>query len=142
VIDERQLLVRTAAIASDYLDTLGSRPIRPDRGYQEMLAVLDAPLPEGPTDALAVVEELAAAVEPGICATGSGRYFGFVIGGAVPASLATDWLVSAWDQNTGLADPTPATSALEAVAGRWVLEVLGLPRHASYAFVTGCQMPT
>jgi glutamate/tyrosine decarboxylase-like PLP-dependent enzyme len=71
---------------------------------------------------------------------GSGRYFGFVIGGALPAALAADWLVSAWDQNTGLAEPTPATSALETVAGRWVLDALGLPAHCSFAFVTGCQM--
>ena len=71
---------------------------------------------------------------------GSGRYFGFVIGGALPSSLAADWLVSAWDQNTGLAQPTPALSALEAVTGRWVLELLGLPPHSSFAFVTGCQM--
>ena len=71
---------------------------------------------------------------------GSGRFFGFVIGGALPAALAADWLVSAWDQNTGLAEPTPAASALEAVAGRWVLELLGLPSDSSFAFVTGCQM--
>ena len=58
----------------------------------------------------------------------------------MPASLAADWLVSAWDQNAGLASPTPAVSAIEAVAGRWVLELLDLPRHASFAFVTGCQM--
>ena len=71
---------------------------------------------------------------------GSGRYFGFVIGGALPASLAADWLVSAWDQNAGLAQPTPAIAALETVTGRWVLELLGLPPQASFAFVTGCQM--
>ena len=73
-------------------------------------------------------------------AIGSGRWFGFVAGGALPASLASDWLVSAWDQNTGLAEPTPSTSALEVVAGRWLLELLGLPAHSSFAFVTGCQM--
>ena len=89
---------------------------------------------------IAVVDELAAVAEPGLTAMGSGRYFGFVIGGALPASLAADWLVSAWDQNAGLAQPTPAVSALEAVTGRWVLELLGLPAHSSFAFVTGCQM--
>jgi glutamate/tyrosine decarboxylase-like PLP-dependent enzyme len=73
-------------------------------------------------------------------AIGSGRWFGFVAGGALPASRASDWLVSAWDQNTGLAEPTPSTSALEVVAGRWLLELLGLPAHSSFAFVTGCQM--
>ena len=138
--DEHELLTRTAEIAAAYLDTLDTRPIRPERTYEEMHAAFDVPLPDGETDALAVVEELATMAEPGITAMGSGRYFGFVIGGALPVSLAVDWLVSAWDQNTGLAEPTPATSALEAVAGRWVLDILGLPSHASFAFVTGCQM--
>ncbi len=137
---ERELLARTAALAADYLETLDTRPVRPERDYRAMLAALDEPVPEGPSDPAAVVDELARAGEPGITAMGSGRYFGFVIGGALPASLAADWLVSAWDQNTGLAEPTPATSALEAVAGRWVLELLGLPTQSSFAFVTGCQM--
>mgnify|MGYP000094201087 FL=1 len=138
--DERELLARTAEIAAGYLDTLPTRPVRPERGYAELHAAVDAPLPETGADPLSVVEELAALAEPGITAMGSGRYFGFVIGGALPASLAADWLVSAWDQNTGLAEPTPATSALEAVAGRWVLDALGLPPQSSFAFVTGCQM--
>ena len=137
---ERELLARTAAIAADYLETLDTRPVRPERRYREMLALLDSPLPEHPTDPAVVVEELAAVAEPGIMAIGSGRWFGFVAGGALPGSLASDWLVSAWDQNTGLAEPTPATSALEAVTGRWVLELLGLPPDSSFAFVTGCQM--
>jgi glutamate/tyrosine decarboxylase-like PLP-dependent enzyme len=139
-VTERELLARTAALAADYLETLDTRPIRPERGYREMLAALDASVPDGPSEPAAVVEELAQAADEGITAMGSGRYFGFVIGGALPASLAADWLVSAWDQNTGLAEPTPATSALEAVTGRWVLELLGLPPHSSFAFVTGCQM--
>jgi glutamate/tyrosine decarboxylase-like PLP-dependent enzyme len=139
-VTERELLARTAAIAADYLETLDTRPVRPERRYREMLALLDSPLPEHPTDPAVVVEELAAVAEPGIMAIGSGRWFGFVAGGALPASLASDWLVSAWDQNTGLAEPTPSTSALEVVAGRWLLELLGLPAHSSFAFVTGCQM--
>src|SRR4051794_8731584 len=71
---------------------------------------------------------------------GSGRYFGFVIGGALPAALAADWLTSAWDQNAGLALPTPAATVVEEVAGRWLKELLGIPPHASFALVTGCQM--
>ncbi|MCZ7589542.1 MAG: hypothetical protein M5U27_11960 [Gaiella sp.] len=117
---ERELLARTAALAADYLETLDTRPVRPEHDYRTMLAALDGPVPEGPSEPAAVVGELARTGEPGVTAMGSGRYFGFVIGGALPASLAADWLVSAWDQNTGLAEPTPATSALEAVAGRWV----------------------
>jgi glutamate/tyrosine decarboxylase-like PLP-dependent enzyme len=139
-VTERELYRRAAELAADYVETLDTRPVRPDRDYREMLALLDQPLPDGPSDPVAVVEELAREGEPGVTAMGSGRYFGFVIGGALPAALAVDWLVTAWDQNTGLAEPSPATSALEAVAGRWVLELLGLPSQSSFAFVTGCQM--
>ncbi len=138
--DERALLFRTAEIAAQYLESLDTRPVRPEADYATMLAAVDGPVPDDGIEALAVVEELAAVVEPGLTAMGSGRFFGFVIGGALPSSVAADWLVSAWDQNTGLAQPTPGLSALEAVTGRWVLELLGLPPHSSFAFVTGCQM--
>ena len=139
-MSEREVLARAAAIAADYVESLGTRPVGPARTYPEMLAVLDEPLPEGPSDPGGVVGELARVADEGITAMGSGRYYGFVIGGALPASLAADWLVSAWDQNACLAEPTPAAAALEAVAGRWVLELLGLPSHSSFGFVTGCQM--
>ena len=137
---ERELLARTAALAADYLETLDTRQIRPERGYREMHELFDRAVPDRPADSADVVEELAAVGEQGVMAIGSGRWYGFVAGGAVPSSLAADWLVSAWDQNTGLAEPTPATSALEAITGRWVLELLGLPPDSSFAFVTGCQM--
>ena len=137
---ERDLLARTASIAADYLETLATRPVAPARTYREMHAVLDGSVPESPTEPETVVEEMARLLEPGLTAMGSGRFFGFVIGGALPAAVAADWLVTTWDQNAGLAEPTPATSALEAVAGRWVIELLALPSHASFAFVTGCQM--
>jgi glutamate/tyrosine decarboxylase-like PLP-dependent enzyme len=140
VTGERELLTRTAELAIEFVESLDTRAVRPEQRYAEAVAAFGAPLPDGPTDPLAAVEELARLAEPGLTAMGSGRYFGFVIGGALPASLATDWLVSAWDQNTGLAEPTPATCALETVTGRWVLDILGLPAHCSFAFVTGCQM--
>jgi len=139
-VTERELLARTAALAADYLETLDTRQIRPERGYRRMHELFDRAVPDRPADPADVVEELAAVGEQGVMAIGSGRWYGFVAGGAVPSSLAADWLVSAWDQNTGLAEPTPATSALEAVTGRWVLELLGLPPDSSFAFVTGCQM--
>ena len=91
-------------------------------------------------DPLRVLEELVADAEPGITAMGSPRYFGFVIGGALPAALAADWMAATWDQNAGLASPTPAVAAIEEIAGAWVLDLLGLPDDASFAFVTGCQM--
>jgi glutamate/tyrosine decarboxylase-like PLP-dependent enzyme len=138
--DERALLARAAELAADWLDTLDTRPIRAEVDYRTMLQAVDVPVPEHATDPHALLEELAALAEPGLTAMGSGRFFGFVIGGSLPAATAADVLATAWDQNTGLAAPTPATSALEAVTGRWVLELLGLPAHCSFAFVTGCQM--
>jgi len=114
--------------------------VRPDADYGAMLAAVDRPVPDDGADPADVIDELSRLAEPGLTAMGSGRYYGFVIGGTLPSSLAADWLVSAWDQNTGLAHVSPATSALEAVTGRWVLELLGLPAHCSFAFVTGCQM--
>ncbi len=139
-VDERALLARAAELAADWLDTLDTRPVRAEVDYRAMLRAVDCPVPERGTDPHALIEELAALAEPGLTAMGSGRFFGFVIGGSVPAATAADMLATAWDQNTGLAAPTPATSALEAVTGRWVLELLGLPAHCSFAFVTGCQM--
>ena len=76
----------------------------------------------------------------GLMGMGSGRFFGFVIGGALPAAIGADWLVTAWDQNTGLFAPTPAMSVIEEIAGRWIVELLGLPAESSFAFVTGGQM--
>ena len=138
--DERALLARAAELAADWIETLDTRPVRPEVDYATMLRAFDTPVPEEGMDPLDVVDELARTAEPGLTAMGSGRFYGFVIGGSVPAATAADVLVSAWDQNTGLAAPTPATSAIETVAGRWVLDLLGLPPHCSFAFVTGCQM--
>jgi glutamate/tyrosine decarboxylase-like PLP-dependent enzyme len=86
---------------------------------------------------------LAAHVEdatPGIVGIPSGRYFGFVIGGAVPAAVAADWLTSVWDQNAGLYVGGPSAAVVEEVCRGWLAELLGLPPHVSVAYVTGCQM--
>jgi glutamate/tyrosine decarboxylase-like PLP-dependent enzyme len=87
-----------------------------------------------------VVDLLAEACEPGLVAIPSGRFFGMVIGGALPAALGADWLTSAWDQNVGLRSLTPAASAVEEVAGRWLVELLGLPTGSAVGFVTGATM--
>jgi len=138
--DARDLLRETAELAADFLDSLDRRPVFPSAGVEELRARLGGPLPEGPSDPRSVVAKLADAADLGIVGMAGGRYFGFVIGGGVPAALAADWLTSAWDQNAGLYVGGPAASVAEEVAGGWLAELLGLPRDVSFAFVTGCQM--
>src|SRR5262249_33701142 len=104
------------------------------------LAAFDGPVPETGADPVAVVEELARAADPGLTAMSGGRFFGWVIGGTLPAALAADWLTPTRDQNAGRAEGTPAAAAVERVALRWVLELLDLPRTCSGALVTGAQM--
>jgi glutamate/tyrosine decarboxylase-like PLP-dependent enzyme len=87
-----------------------------------------------------VVDLLARTAEPGLMAMPSGRFFGWVIGGTLPAALASDWLVSAWDQNACLRYGAPAMAAIEERAGTWLLELLGLPAAADVGFVTGATM--
>jgi glutamate/tyrosine decarboxylase-like PLP-dependent enzyme len=137
--DLRKLFEQTAELAASFYETLDERPVYPRATAAELREALAGPLPEQPTDARTVIAELAAAADPGIVAETSGRYFGFVIGGAVPASIAADWLTSAWDQNAGLYVGGPAASVVEEVAGAWLIELLGLPEDASFGFVTGGQ---
>ena len=138
--DERRLLARTAEIAADFIDSLDTRPVPARGSVGELRVALARPLPQNPTDPVSVIEELAAAGELGVVGIPSGRYFGFVIGGAVPAALAADWLASTWDQNAGLYACGPSASVVEEVVGDWLKQLLGIPAHASFALVTGCQM--
>ncbi|MET0734935.1 MAG: aminotransferase class V-fold PLP-dependent enzyme [Microbacterium sp.] len=98
------------------------------------------PLPEEGLDAETLIDDLAERADPGLVAIPGGRFFGFVIGGTLPAALAADWLVSAWDQNSGSTLLTPTVAALERTAGAWLCELFGLPADASVGFVTGAQV--
>ena len=133
----RQALDAAHRHALEWLETVAERPVRPDLDADGILARLRQTLPDGGTDAAAVVDELADAAGPGLMAIGSPRFYGFVMGGTYPAAVAADWLVSAWDQNTGSRQPTPATAALEEVAAHWLLELLGLPAGSGVGFATG-----
>jgi glutamate/tyrosine decarboxylase-like PLP-dependent enzyme len=139
-MSERDLLHQTADYAADFLSTLDERPIRSEATVDELFESLGDPLPEGGMDPRAVVASLVEDAQPGIVGTASGRYFGFVIGGAVPAAIAADWLTSVWDQNAGLYVGGPSAAVVEEVCRRWLAELLGLPADVSVAFVTGCQM--
>jgi glutamate/tyrosine decarboxylase-like PLP-dependent enzyme len=139
-VDERKALQRAAELGIEYVESVPDRPVRPTATLQELRDALDLPLPDGPTDPVEVIESLARDVDAGLTQMTGGRYFGFVIGGAVPAALAADWLTSAWDQNAGLALLAPGAAVVEEVAGGWLKDLLDIPSHASFAFVTGCQM--
>jgi glutamate/tyrosine decarboxylase-like PLP-dependent enzyme len=136
----RELLSAAADHAASYLESLSDRPVGAALDPMGARAALERALPDGPGDPRAVLDALVEEAGPGITAMGSPRYFGFVIGGALPVAIAADWMTSAWDQNAGLASPTPAAAAIEEVAGAWLVDLLGLPSGVSFAFVTGCQM--
>jgi len=140
VSELRDLLGLTADIASDFLETLDERPVLGPVDADALRESLGGPLPESPSDPRLVIADLAANADPGIAAMPASRWFGFVIGGSVPAALAADWLTSTWDQNAGLFAPTPAAAIVEETAGAWLRDLLGIPAHASFGFVTGCQM--
>jgi glutamate/tyrosine decarboxylase-like PLP-dependent enzyme len=126
--------------ALSWLTSLSERPVPPRATADEIVKALGEALPDGPTDAAAVIDELARGAEPGLMAMPSGRFFGWVIGGTLPAALAADWLVSAWDQNSGMRFATPGTAGAEEVAAGWLLDLLGLPHGSDVGFVTGATM--
>jgi glutamate/tyrosine decarboxylase-like PLP-dependent enzyme len=125
--------------AKAWLSSLDDRPVPAALDADEVARRLGE-LPDGPTPADEVVDLLASACEPGLAAIPSGRFFGMVMGGSLPAALGADWLTSAWDQNIGLRTVTPAGAAVEEVAGRWLLDLLGLPDESAVGFVTGATM--
>ena len=136
----RELLLEAAQRATDYLESLDARPVFPSPEALAGLAAFDEPLPETACDPHESLALLDAAGSPATVASAGGRYFGFVIGGAQPGALAANWLAGAWEQNAGLASASPVGAKLEAVALRWLLEVLGLPPGAGGGFVTGGTM--
>lgn len=131
-----------AAVARtrEWLDSLPDRRVPASASAEQIAAVLGQALPDGPTDPTKVVDLLAGAAEPGLVATPSGRFFGLVIGGSLPAALATDWLVSAWDQNAAMHAASPANAAIEDIASAWLLDLLGLPAESAVGYCTGATM--
>lgn len=135
-----QLLQRTCDLALEYLNSLKHRPVGPPADFVAMAERAGGPLPAEGEDPVQVVERLADSIAPGLIASPGPRFFGFVIGGSLPAALAADWLTSAWDQNAFSSLSSPAAAVAEHVAAGWLREVFGLPATCSVGFTTGCTM--
>ena len=133
------LLDRVRSHAAHHLAVLDDRPVRATAEAPELRSALGGPLPDGPGDPVAVLDALAGLADRGTTATTSARFFGFVVGGVVPAAMAADMLAPVWDQNAGLHVAGPIAAVTEEVARTWLLDLLRLPADASMGFVTGGQ---
>ena len=136
----REAIIEATRQAAAYLDATEARPVARPGDHRELRDRLGGPLPEAPEPAEAVVRALAEGVNAALVNSVGPRYFGFVVGGVVPAALAADWLTSTWDQNAGMFATSPAAAQAETVVAGWLLELLGLPPTASVGLVTGGQM--
>ncbi|NHZ38932.1 pyridoxal phosphate-dependent decarboxylase family protein [Massilia aquatica] len=136
----RPALERALSHALDHLDHLEQQPVGARASLDTLRNRLSRPLADAGLPAAQVIDELAADTAGGINGSAGGRFFGWVIGGALPAALAADWLTSAWDQNAATFACAPAVTVIEEVCGGWLKDLLGLPRDASFALTSGCQM--
>lgn len=138
--DDAAALARAAELAAGYRAGLDTRPIGPAEDYAAQLARFGGPVPETGREAVEVIEALAANAGPGLMACPSPRFLGWVVGASHPVGVAADWLTSSWGQNTPMSASTPAAAAAEETAGRWMLELLDLPRESGFGFTTGATM--
>jgi glutamate/tyrosine decarboxylase-like PLP-dependent enzyme len=136
----RAALERATAHALQYLEQLDTASVAATTSLADLRARLGRPLAVRGVDPVQVLDDLAADVAGGILGSAGGRFFGWVIGGSLPAALGADWLTSAWDQNAGLYACGPAAAVIEEICGDWLKDLLGLPAAASFGLVSGCQM--
>ena len=137
---EQDALARAVDLARGYIASRSDRPVWPTGPLQDLRAALGGPLPATPIDPTDVIDALARAADPGLVTTTGPRYFGFVTGGALPATVAAEWLTAVWDQPASLYVMSPAAAVVEEVAAGWLIDLLGLSSGCSIGFVTGCHM--
>jgi glutamate/tyrosine decarboxylase-like PLP-dependent enzyme len=136
----KELLAETAVRAARYVAAINTRKVAPASEDIERLEQLGGALPEGPCDPASVLAQLDDVGSPATVATTGGRYFGFVIGGTLPAALAANWLAGAWDQNASMQIMSPVSCRIEEIVMAWVADLLGLPPASGMGFVTGTTM--
>src|SRR4051812_46523930 len=134
------LLELAARLGAEHGASVPDRHVGWSAGADELRAALGRELSLDGEDPEVVLRELTTDVDPGLVASTSPRYFGFVIGGVLPVARAADWLTVAWDQNAGGYSCGPAVALIEEIAGTWSRELLELPDGCSFGFTTGCQM--
>ena len=133
-------LDKAAKAASAYLERVESNPVTESPKLEKLRAVFNKPFSDQGIDGDQVIAELIQDVEPGLLHTAGSRFFGWVIGGSTPPTIAADWMCSVWDQNAAAYACSPSMAVIEEITGEWLKEILGLPATASFSFVTGCQM--
>ncbi len=139
-MNRKNLLERTCEIANEFLASLPDRPVGRPVDFDGLLASMGGSLPSDGEDSLQIIEHLWKVADPGLVASAGPRYFGFVVGGSLPAAVAADWLTGIWDQNAGLYALSPAAAAAEQIAGSWLRDLFGLPKEMGFGFVTGGTM--
>ena len=132
----KELLADAAARAARYIETIDNRPVAPSSDAVAHLAALGGAVPEKPSNPADVLRLLDNVGSPATVATAGGRYFGFVIGGALPATLAANWLAAAWDQNACMRVMSPVAAKAEDAVREWITDLLGLPAQSGIGFVT------
>src|SRR5207253_9638470 len=133
-------LERALSHSLAHLESLEHSPVAAGACLQTLRERLMKPLSREGISAEQVIDELVTDTAGGIIGSAGGRFFGWVIGGSLPAALAADWLTSAWDQNAASYACGPAEAVIEEVCGHWLKDLLGLPVHASFALTSGRQM--
>lgn len=134
-----KILEQSLTHASDFLSKLDKIVISPEVSYQDLREKLNYPISENGVNPEQVIDDLVEDVKDGILGSTSGRFFGWVLGGAFPVAIAADWLATTWDQNAAIAACSPSAAIIEEVAGEWLKDLLQIPKSASFGFVTGCQ---
>ena len=133
-------LQRALDHATRYLDELERHPVNSTVGLDDLRARLGGPLPERGTDPTEVIDEMVANTAGGHLGSAGGRFFAWVIGGALESALAADWLTSTWNQNATIFATSPVAAVVDEIVGNWMKELLGLPADASFALTTGTQL--
>ncbi|MGB5487315.1 MAG: aminotransferase class V-fold PLP-dependent enzyme [Lysobacterales bacterium] len=133
-------LKRAAELAAEYIESFDHQKVSEEADPRALRDRLHKELTANGLPPLQVINELAEDAKDGLLNSAGGRFFGWVIGGGIPVSIAADWLTSAWDQNAAAYACSPSAAIIEDVVAGWLKDILGLPPQASYAFVTGCQM--